>query len=60
MTVFIGDADRRVTLERGSSGLGGPGRLPTRGSHGSGRAQLTHPARQVMVSLPKCYPVALC
>jgi hypothetical protein len=30
---------------------GGPGRLPCRGSHRSGRAQLTHPARRVTRSL---------
>src|SRR5258708_31025683 len=31
---------------------GHPGWLPTQGSHGSGRALLTHPARQSMGSLP--------
>ena len=30
---------------------GGRGRLPTRGSHRSGRAQLRHPAPRIMVSL---------
>ena len=30
---------------------GGRGQLPTRGSHGSGRAQFGHPAPQIMVSL---------
>ena len=31
--------------------LGGRGQLPTRGSHGSGRAPFGHPAPQMMVSL---------
>ena len=30
---------------------GGRGQLPTRGSHGSGRAPFGHPAPQIMVSL---------
>ena len=32
-------------------GPGGRGQLPTRGSHGSGRAPFGHPAPQIMVSL---------
>jgi len=31
--------------------LGGPGPLPTQGSHGPGRAGFRHPVRQVTVSL---------
>ena len=34
-----------------SRGPGGRGQLPTRGSHGSGRAPFGHPAPQIMVSL---------
>ena len=33
------------------SGAGWPRQLPTRGSHGSGRAPFGHPAPQIMVSL---------
>src|SRR5205823_7803679 len=38
-----------VTWIRAWSGR--PGQSPTRGSHGSGRARLTHPALQIMGSL---------
>ena len=37
--------------ERYMRGPGGRGQLPTRGSHGSGRAPFGHPAPQIMVSL---------
>ena len=37
--------------ESSIQGPGGRGQLPTRGSHGSGRAQFGHPAPQIMVSL---------
>ena len=42
-------APRALIDARG--GPGGPGRLPARGSHGSGRADFPHPARQVTDSL---------
>ena len=41
---------------------GGPGRLPSQGSHGSGRAELPHPARRGdrkndVFDLDQCEPV---
>src|SRR5262249_30875171 len=32
--------------------VGGPGRLPSRGSHGSGHADFPHPALRITASLP--------
>ena len=41
----------RELFERFRPRPGGRGQLPTRGSHGSGRAPFGHPAPQIMVSL---------
>ena len=41
----------RMAVEVIPIGPGGRGQLPTRGSHGSGRAPFGHPAPQIMVSL---------
>ena len=48
------DGVSSVTVYAGAgfvNGPGGRGQLPTRGSHGSGRAPFGHPAPQIMVSL---------
>lgn len=44
--------DKKNDISTGSRyRLGGPGPLPTQGSHGPGRAGFRHPVRQVTVSL---------
>ena len=42
---------RWAAVQENLIGPGGRGQLPTRGSHGSGRAPFGHPAPQIMVSL---------
>ena len=44
-------AKQAATSSDENTELGGRGQLPTRGSHGSGRAPFGHPAPQMMVSL---------
>ena len=58
------EAVKDASLQEAVAESGRSGRLPTRGSHGSGRARLAHPALQVMGLLrngnpvvhPICYP----
>ena len=48
---LLGIVEAKAKPERDVQRPGGRGQLPTRGSHGSGRAPFGHPAPQIMVSL---------
>ena len=50
VSIDASTTDASLSLADGAS-PGGRGQLPTRGSHGSGRAPFGHPAPQIMVSL---------
>ncbi len=47
-TDFNGSDQLFLKCERSTTRSGGPGQLPARASHRSGRARLTHPALQVV------------